>query len=426
MVGFDATGSVTGDPFTGTDTLLNVERVIGSDAADTYTVLQFVSFSQPGGFPSIFNSFEGRGGDDIINGNGATRIEYSGATGPVTVDFAAGTADGDASVGHDVFTGVNSVRASSHADMLFGSDANETFDGRGGNDTINGMGGFDRADYAFNGPSAMGITVNLAAGTVVGDPTFTGNDTLISIEAIRGTHLADTYNAAGFLGLNEFEGMAGNDTAIGNGETRLSYANAREGVSVVAGTSNVAASGTTTGGASVGTDTFHGVNAVRGSNFDDLLDASPAFTFYVLEGGRGDDTLLGSFGHDTLLGGEGNDLLRGNQGSDVIDGGPGSDTIDFNDLFIDRGDQIFNFEAFPGGDVIDIADLLAADTSYAGGAIADYVRIRDLLDGNSALEIDTDGAGMGADWVSLATLIGFTGLSADDLLASGNLDVSVL
>jgi Ca2+-binding RTX toxin-like protein len=176
----------------------------------------------------------------------------------------------------------------------------------------------------------------------------------------------------------------------------------------------------------VGTDTFHGVNAVRGSNFDDLLDASPAFTFYVLEGGRGDDTLLGSFGHDTLLGGEGNDLLRGNQGSDVIDGGPGSDTIDFNDLFIDRGDQIFNFEAFPGGDVIDIADLLAADTSYAGGAIADYVRIRDLLDGNSALEIDTDGAGMGADWVSLATLIGFTGLSADDLLASGNLDVSVL
>jgi hypothetical protein len=33
---------------------------------------------------------------------------------------------------------------------------------------------------------------------------------------------------------------------------------------------------------------------------------------------------------------------------------------------------------------------------------------------------------MGADWVSLATLIGFTGLSADDLLASGNLDVSVL
>jgi hypothetical protein len=50
----------------------------------------------------------------------------------------------------------------------------------------------------------------------------------------------------------------------------------------------------------VGTDTFHGVNAVSGSNFDDLLDASPAFTPYTFVGGRGNDQLLGSFASDSL------------------------------------------------------------------------------------------------------------------------------
>ena len=71
------------------------------------------------------------------------------ATGPVTVDLAAGTADGDASVGHDTFTGVNRVRGSYFADTLLGSNnpsgTAEIFEGRGGDDFINGLGGFDRA-----------------------------------------------------------------------------------------------------------------------------------------------------------------------------------------------------------------------------------------------------------------------------------------
>ena len=60
-----------------------------------------------------------------------------------------------------------------------------------------------------------------------------GTDTLRSIEAVRGTSFTDTYDATGFSGIsanagsngtfNEFEGMAGNDTITGNGNTRLQY-----------------------------------------------------------------------------------------------------------------------------------------------------------------------------------------------------------
>ena len=37
----------------------------------------------------MFNEFEGRGGDDIITGNGVTRISYLHATSGVTVTFDA-------------------------------------------------------------------------------------------------------------------------------------------------------------------------------------------------------------------------------------------------------------------------------------------------------------------------------------------------
>ena len=149
-------------------------------------------------------------------------------------------------MGTDSFSGVNQVRGSSFADTLLGgnplTNGLESFDGRGGNDFIDGGQGWDRADYAFNGAVTTGITVNLAAGTATGDPVLTGSDTLRSIESIRGSHLADFYDATGFSGsstnagsngtLNEFEGMAGNDTILGNGNTRVSYSFAREAVSV--------------------------------------------------------------------------------------------------------------------------------------------------------------------------------------------------
>lgn len=83
----------------------------------------------------------------------------------------------------------------------------------------------------------QGITVDLAAGTVTGDRNWTGNDTLLDIESVYGTVLADTYDATGFNdgsygAFNEFQGKGGDDTVIGNGNTRVSYIDAYAGVLV--------------------------------------------------------------------------------------------------------------------------------------------------------------------------------------------------
>src|SRR5205823_3003369 len=79
-------------------------------------------------------------------------------------------------------------------------------------------------------------------------------------------------------------------------------------------------------GGSAGSDRLT-VNALAG---DDVLDASSVAAgamLLTLDGGDGDDVLLGGAGDDTLLGGAGDDVLIGGPGSDTIDGGPGNNIV---------------------------------------------------------------------------------------------------
>ena len=106
----------------GTDTLIGIDRVFGSGFDDTFTVDSTFS----GNF-GTFNEIEGGGGDDVITGNGKTRVGYLNADAGVFVDLGAGTArgldEGDAAnVGTDTFTGVRDVRGSQFGDTLVGSD----------------------------------------------------------------------------------------------------------------------------------------------------------------------------------------------------------------------------------------------------------------------------------------------------------------
>ena len=69
------------------------------------------------------------------------------------------------------------------------------------------------------------------------------------------------------------------------------------------------------------------VNALAG---DDVVDASALAAgamLLTLDGGAGDDVLIGGAGNDTLLGGEGDDVLIGGPGLDTLDGGPGDDVV---------------------------------------------------------------------------------------------------
>ncbi|QDW47974.1 hypothetical protein FFI89_032165 [Bradyrhizobium sp. KBS0727] len=304
-----AAGTVSG-PGVGIDTLIGIEAIQGSNFADHYSAAGFTGNAGVPGVPAGFNSFEGMGGDDVIIGNvnvqgqALTRVSYLSATAAVTVDFAAGTGIGNASVGTDHFTNVNAVIGSSFGDTLLGSDnpagTYEQFDGRAGNDFIDGRGGYDFVTYNNDPATTSGIVVNMAAGIVTGDASI-GTDTLRHVEGVRGTNFADTYDATGFSGsstnagslgtFNSFDGQGGDDTIIGNGNTRIQYSNSTAAVNVDF------VLGTATGDASVGTDHFTGVNAVMGSMFD--------------------DTLKGSGNNETFMGLAGNDFIDGRGGFDI-------------------------------------------------------------------------------------------------------------
>src|SRR5207253_1633187 len=63
---------------------------------------------------------------------------------------------------------------------------------------------------------------------------------------------------------------------------------------------------------------------------DDVVDGSGLSAdsaLLTIDGGDGDDVLLGSAGNDTILGGLGDDVLIGGAGSDVLDGGPGDNVV---------------------------------------------------------------------------------------------------
>ena len=310
-----AAGIVSGDASVGTDTLRSIEAVRGTSFNDTFDATGFSGSSANAGSNGTSNQFEGMGGDDIIIGNGNTRLQYILALDGVTVDITAGTAHGAApgdvaGVGTDTFTGVNSIMGSTFGDTLLGSGGNEQFLGLAGDDYIDGRGGFDFAQYSNLTNTTGGVSINMAAGIVTGDAS-TGTDTLRSIEAVQGTFFNDVYDATGFGGggalnvgnnglFNQFDGMAGDDTITGNGSTQIVYANATAGVSVDLST------GIVTGNASVGTDTITGgVNNVIGSGFGDTITGTGAMQF--LNGGGGNDTIDGGGGNDALTGGAGND-----------------------------------------------------------------------------------------------------------------------
>jgi Ca2+-binding RTX toxin-like protein len=398
------------------DSLSGVERIRGSNFADTYDARGFKADASPApGTSPLFNEFQGGAGNDIIHGNGFTRISYLDAHSAVVVDIARGlemTFD-IAGVGWDTFGGVNSVVGSNVGfDQLSGSNnapfTTENFEGRGGNDQINGRGGFDRAIYSNDPAVTAGISVNLAAGIVAGDAA-TGTDTLFSVEAVRGTAFADTFDATGFTAsstnagsagvdahgaaFNEFEGMGGDDTIIGNGNTRVSYNFALAGVTadIQAGSGQGTATGDLAG---VGHDTFTGVNALQGSDFDDLLfgsDNAPRTA-------------------ENFIGGVGNDLIDGRGGFDRA--------VYSNDPALTAGISVHLADGIVTGDARVGTDILQSVEAVRGTKFAD------TFDATGFTASSTNAGSDGAN-ASGAAFNDFEGLGGDDTITgNGNTRVS--
>ena len=349
--------------------------------------------------------------DDLPFGSVDT-LDLSWTTQGVTVDLslnqATGPEIGTLTFGNSI---VNVIGGSGNDVLLGDSGDNKLFGGAGddllaggggGNDLFNGGSGRDRVSFAS---AANSVDIQLATGiaTIGG---FT--KTLQSIELVRGTAQNDTYDATGFSGLsinagsngafNEFEGLGGDDTITGNGNTRVSYFQALDGVKVNidTGTAVSLAPGDTAG---IGSDTFTGVNAIRGSVFDDEL-----------RGGAGNDTLLGEAGNDFLGGGAGSDTLNGGAGSDTASYGMASGPIeaDLVDGTVIAGpdtDTLISIENINGSSFNDVLRGNSGNNTLNGGGGNDFLFGRggnDILNGEGGFDI-----------------AGYTGNRADYIFAAG-------
>lgn len=325
-VSVDLAGHTGGGNGSGSDVLLNINQVRGSNFADTLYGSDNLDFTE---------SFEGGNGNDIIDGRGGNdMVRYKSANIAVTVDLSTGAAHGGVgaagstgNVGSDTLSSIEGVMGSAFSDLIVGgnpaSDALEFFRGMEGNDTIDGGTGYDRVDY-LSAMEAVQVTLGgHASGTATGGLS-TGTDTLMNIEGVRGSDFADQLTGSNDADVFEsFEGLAGNDTINGGGGVdRADYYFSRGPVNASLFT------GTASDGYGT-TDTLSGIENLRGSrDFADTLAGDGNSN--KLEGLGGSDTLIGNAGDDVLIGGAGFDLLRGGNGNDVLWGGTERDVFRFD------------------------------------------------------------------------------------------------
>ena len=386
---------------------LTVEHIVGGAAGDTF--LTDNQFNVPN-VPSL--TLEGRGGDDSFSAPEGMRITMFGGAG--NDSFVSNEGGGEpfiiAGSGNDVVslfnntlppladagTGVDTFRVvrfgvgfdlrafpsvenldwiSDDGGEVFGNALNNsismiladqpvTIHGLGGNDTI--VGGTD-ADRLFgeegNDSIAGGFrddTIDAGAGTDTVDGGV-GNNTLISAEV---TPAAPTIRI-----LNRIL------TADGSwGQERLAIE--RTGGDDVIVTVNNASR-------QFDMDDFDGV-LLRGNGGYDILQilhsivAGSLVRKVTLDGGNGNDTLLGAASADVLRGGAGDDTINGIEGADALFGGGGNDRL-FGDAgrdFVDAGD----------GDDHLFTDDGEIDT-LLGGAGHDVAEV-DAIDQQSGIEED--------------------------------------
>ena len=241
---------------------------------------------------------------------------------------------------------------------LTGGTGNDTIDARGfsGHATLNGGAG---NDLIYGGPGNETINGGGQADTLVAtDNTAQGNDSLfLTASALTRTSGSGTYNlsninfailqggagdndldASAFAGSVSLYGNAGNDTLAGPSGFAGYYDGGPGTDKVVydAGNNNVTLTGSGIMGLG-GNNTLVSIESyvVRGGPGPNIFDASAMPVGVELDGGGGDDLLIGSAFNDTLIGGDGNDTIIPNGGNDSIDGGNGSNVL------IDSGDHNF-------------------------------------------------------------------------------------
>ena len=337
----------------GTDTLVSIEELIGSNFSDVHTGdgLSNAIFSMGGndvlsglaggdllaggdGHDTLNggdgnDSLIGDAGNDILNGGAGLDIaSYGDATAGVTVNLSNGAAQNTGGAGTDtlILGTIENLLGSMHNDVLIGDGADNVLIGLGGDDALSGGNGNDLLldgvgdDILTGGSGQDTASYGTATGDVAVDLTIrvaqntmgAGIDTLVSIENLSGSDFGDVLTGdgadnvlSGWIGNDVLNGGRGNDTLIGGvGDDQLNggigtdtafYTDRTVGVTVNLG---LAAAQNTVG---AGLDTLVNMENLTGSNFN-----------------------------DTLTGNSGNNVIEGLAGNDVLNGGGGTDTASYN------------------------------------------------------------------------------------------------
>ena len=257
------------------------------------------------------DTINGRGGDDLIcSGGGSDYIKAGAGNDKVKGGKVADTIYGG--------RGRDRLWGDEHSDSLDGGPGNDRlFGGRGFEDLMGGLGDdlmdggvdYDRAQF-WN--SSEGIEANLDAGTATGQ----GQDQLVSVEGLVGSHHDDVLTGNDFS--NDLQGGEGDDVIYGLG----SEADGGFDILRTAGGSNLLDGGD-------GPD-FASYNLAPWPVDADLSAGTVTYDL-------GSDTLVGIenlFGSresDTLVGNDEDNVIVGNWGDDVLDGKGGMDEIGFMD-----------------------------------------------------------------------------------------------
>lgn len=328
-------------------------------------------------------------------------------------DTLVGDGEANELIGLD---GNDELSGAGGGDTLIGGEGNDLLRGGGGNDVIDGGEGIDTISFSDIG---VDVNVTLAAdGSGTADYIVNGNtvtDTFTGIENVEGSANNDTIIANGGAP-NAIDGGAGDDFIAGGGGTddlsggegidTNSFVNI--GAPVVANLAAGTASYEPAPGVTV-FEQFDGFENLDGSQNNDQLFGDGGDN--VLTGNDGDDLLVGRGGGDELVGGEGNDVLQGGGGNDILDGGEGIDTADFQDIGVavtatleDDGtgvasyevngnivqDSLTSIENLTGSENDDSLSGNAEDNLLAGGAGNDELSGGD---GNDVLRGDEVGSG---------------------------------
>src|SRR4051794_20252694 len=255
----------------------------------------------------------GTGNDTILGGGGADLPSRGG--GNAFVDGNRGNDSAFLGAGDDTF-------------QWDPGDGSDTVEGQDGADTMafNGANIAERMEVSANGErvrftrDVAAITMDLNHVETIDTRTLGGVDNL-TVNDLSGTDVTRVnwdLAATGGVDDNAADSVIVNATS-GDDVATVSASGSNAQVSGLAAVVQVT-------GAGITTDRL----TVNGLSGDDVLDASGGLANSValtLDGGDGDDVLLGGAGDDTLLGGAGDDVLLGGPGQDILDGGPGDNVL---------------------------------------------------------------------------------------------------